>query len=263
MFFEYQGKKIYYTKTGTGSKTLVFIHGFPEDGSVFDGQIKALEKDFQIIVPDLPGAGQSEFNDNLVSVEDFGNAIVALIQYENIEKPILFGHSMGGYITLSIEAKHPHFSQAFGFINSTAFADSEDKKENRRKSIQLMEQYGSAAFVKKAIPGNFTESFVKENPAIIESLITKASTFPKEGLQLYYKIMIDRPDRTTILKETEKPVLFLVGEDDKAAPLPDLLQQIYLPKTSFLHILPKVGHMSMLEATEEVNAFIKDFVDYI
>ncbi|PZP41623.1 MAG: alpha/beta hydrolase [Pseudopedobacter saltans] len=260
MFFEYKGKNIYYKKIGSGNTTLVFIHGFPEDGSIFDKQTIFLSEKFQIIVPDLPGAGQSAYNDKLDSVEAFGQAIVSLLQYEKIEKPILLGHSMGGYITLAIEELYPNFSKAFGFINSTAFADTEEKKENRRKSIALMEKYGSAAFVKKAIPGNFSENFVKENSKLMEQLITIASSFPKEGLQRFYEIMIDRPDLTSILKQTHKPVLFFIGAEDQAAPLSDLLQQVKLPQTSHIHILPNVAHMSMLEAPESVNQWILDFV---
>ncbi|MFT4204262.1 MAG: alpha/beta hydrolase [Chitinophagaceae bacterium] len=255
MFFEYQGQNIYYRKSGKGSRTILFIHGFPEDGGIFDRQIAYLSEFCQLLVPDLPGAGKSPFNDELRSVEDFAKAIIALAQHEQLENITVLGHSMGGYIALAIEELFPHFSKTFGFIHSTAFADSEEKKENRRKSIQLMENYGSAAFVKKAVPGNFTESFVQNNKKTIDDLIANASTFPKEGLQRFYQIMIDRPDRTSVL-DTHKPILFIIGEEDKAAPLNDLLQQVKIPQIADIHILPNVAHMGMLEAADEVNKFV-------
>jgi len=259
MFFEYQGEQIHYKKTGQGNKTIVFLHGFPEDGSIFDAQLNCLQTQFQIIVPDLPGTKNSAFNDHLKTIEDFAKAIVALLQYENIKNPIILGHSMGGYIALAIEDLFPEYSAAVGLIHSTAFADSEDKKENRRKSIQLMENYGSTAFVKKALPGNFTEAFVQNNKATIASLVETASQFPTKGLQRFYEIMIERPDRTTILNTTTKPILFFIGTEDNAAPLVDLLQQVKLPQTAFIHILPNVAHMGMLEATEQINQGILKF----
>lgn len=258
MFFTYQGHDIYYKKTGKGNTTLVFLHGFPEDGTIFDRQIAYLEQDFQIIVPDLPGVGQSTFNDSLQTIEDFARAIVALLQYEKAENLIILGHSMGGYIILAIEELFPELTKAFGFLHSTAFADLEEKKENRRRSIQLIEKYGSAAFVSKTIPGNFTDTFVQENKSTIDNLIAKASDFSKEGLQRFYQIMIDRPDRAAVLK-THKPILFVLGEADKAAPLSDLLQQITIPQIADVHILKNVAHMGMLEATERTNKYIQQF----
>ncbi|WP_447642144.1 MULTISPECIES: alpha/beta fold hydrolase [Chitinophagaceae] len=262
MFFEYQGKQIYYRKSGAGTQTIVLLHGFPEDGSIFDQQVAFLSKRYQIMVPDFPGAGRSPFNSELQSVEDFAKAIIALAQYERLENMIVLGHSMGGYIALAIEELFPRFSKAFGFIHSTAFADSDEKKENRRKSIQLIESYGSAAFVKKAIPGNFAETFVQNNKDIINHLVEHASTFPKEGLQRFYQIMMKRPDRTHLLN-TSKPVLFILGEEDKAVPLQDLLQQVKLPGIAAVHILKNVAHMGMLEATDKVNKYIDLFGNLI
>lgn len=259
MFFEYKGQNIYYRKSGDGTQTIIFLHGFPEDGSIFDEQVDFLSKDYQILVPDLPGAGKSLFNDQLLSVEDFAAAIVALAQYEQLQNIVVLGHSMGGYIALAIEEILPHFTKAFGFIHSTAFADSEEKKENRRKSIELIENYGSAAFVRKAIPGNFTDDFVQKNKVLMDSLISNASTFPKEGLQRFYEIMMNRPDRTSLL-DTPKPVLFCIGEKDKAAPLQDLLQQVKIPQIADIHIFPKVAHMGMLEAIEDINNAIATFM---
>ena len=262
MVFRYQGQNIYYRKNGTGKYTIVFLHGFPEDGSVFDKQAAFLSDGCRIIVPDLPGAGQSPFNGQLQSIEDFAKAIVALIRYEQLENIVVLGHSMGGYMALAVEDLFPSLTQAFGLIHSTAFADSEEKKENRRKSIRFMGKHGSAAFAKKAVPGNFTDTFIQNNQDTVEALAANASTFPKEGLQRFYQIMMDRPDRTFVLN-THKPVLSIIGEEDKAAPLQDLLQQVKLPRISDTHILPHVAHMGMLEATDAVNNYILRFVQYL
>ena len=259
MFFTYKDKNIHYQKKGKGNCTLVLIHGFPEDGSIFHKQVLALEKTFQIIVPDLPGVGLSPYNNQLQSIEDFAKAIVALLQYEKVENCLLLGHSMGGYIALAIEELFPKMSIAFGFIHSSAYADTEEKKENRRKSISFIQKNGSAPFVKKAIPGNFAPTFVKENTEIIDELIQKASNFSPEALQRFYEIMIARPDRTHVLQSTQKPVLFIIGDEDKAAPLQDLLPQVTMPAIADVHIISGIAHMSMLESSEVLNQYIKDF----
>jgi pimeloyl-ACP methyl ester carboxylesterase len=73
--------------------------------------------------------------------------------------------------------------------------------------------------------------------------------------------MINRPDRTNILKNSTVPVLFVIGSEDVAAPLDDLLKQVHLPKISFIHILDNVGHMSMWEKPQELNNYLLQFIE--
>ncbi len=72
--------------------------------------------------------------------------------------------------------------------------------------------------------------------------------------------MFRRPYRTHVLKSSEVPVFFILGTEDKAVLLNDVLQQVHLPKVSYIHILDNVGHMGMLEASEKINSHLLDFI---
>jgi pimeloyl-ACP methyl ester carboxylesterase len=75
--------------------------------------------------------------------------------------------------------------------------------------------------------------------------------------------MMNRTDTTDVLRAATVPVLFIMGTEDIAAPIKDVLQQCHLPQQSHIKIFENVGHMGMMEAAEELNAAMKIFVDLI
>ncbi len=105
-----------------------------------------------------------------------------------------------------------------GLIHSTAAADTEEKKEARRKSIKLMEQYGSEALVRQAMPGMFSPASKSGQPALVERLIQMGMQCKVEALIAYYEAMIKRPERKAVLQKITVPVLFQIGKDDTAVP---------------------------------------------
>jgi len=258
--FLWQDSEIYYKVMGEG-QPVVLLHGFAEDSNIWNEQVSFLQQYCKLIIPDLPGSGKSGIlKKNNVTIDDYATCVYALLQNENIDKCILLGHSMGGYITLAFAEIFPKNLQAFGFVHSTAFADNEEKKSSRQKGIQMMEEYGTYAFLKNTTPNLFSDQYKKQHPEKVSQLIEQGKNFSKESLIQYYTAMMNRPDRTEILKRSEVPVLFIIGAEDKAAPLDDLLQQVHLPKISYLHIIEGVGHMGMWEEAEKVNNYLLEFI---
>jgi len=260
--FKYFNTDIAYRVEGMG-QPVVLLHGFGEDSTIWDKQLAFLKDKCQLIIPDIPGSGKSSMLEGLsqaISIGDYAVCIQALLLHEKIDQCILLGHSMGGYIALAFEELYPNLTTGFGLIHSTAYADNEEKKKTRQKAIEFMEQNGAFAFLKTAIPGLFAEQFKTEHPEIVDQLIESSRQFSKEACQQYYTAMINRPDRTSVLKNSKVPVLFIAGTEDNAAPAKDILQQSNEPLVSYIHVLDGVGHMGMLEATEKINQYILDFI---
>lgn len=256
--FEFGGSTIHYLDTGKGN-TIVLLHGFGEDSQIWNRQIALLSQNYRLIVPDLPGSGNSSMLSTPDTIEAYATAIEALLNHLSVNKCIILGHSMGGYITLAFAEAFPERLLGWGLIHSTAFADSEEKNMNRQRGIELMQQYGAYAFLRNTIPNLFADSYKKQEPKVLDELIESAKAFTTEACCAYYKAMQLRPDRTQVLSGSKTPVLFVLGTEDVAAPLNDLLQQVHLPPTAYIHILENVGHMGMLEATDEVNMRIAAF----
>lgn len=260
--FNYLGVEVHYNIHGKGFP-VVLIHGFGEDSSIFDTQISFLKNHCLLIVPDLPGSGASKYNAQITTIDDFATCIHELLQHEKIHHCLVLGHSMGGYITLAFAQKYAPLLNGFGLLHSTAFADSDEKKQNRKRGIELIKTYGAHAFLKTTIPNLFGAAFKESSPEQVTALTELAKQFSADTLIQYYEAMIQRPDRTEVLKSNPLPVLFVLGTEDVAAPLNDVLQQTYLPQCSYIHILENVGHMGMWEATEKMNGLLLSFIQQV
>ncbi len=254
----YQNKKICYRIIGEGNP-VILIHGFGEEAEVWNNQVEFLQNKFQLIVPDLPGSGQSEMIDDM-SMEGMAEVIHSIIHEENIEACPVIGHSMGGYITLAFAEKYWNHLTAFGLFHSSAFADSEEKRATRRKGIDFINQQGAFEFLKTATPNLFSPQTKDERPDLIDKQVATAHNFSPAALVSYYEAMIKRPDRTDILRKATVPVLFTMGKYDNAIPLEDGLQQCHLPEKSYIHVLQKSGHMGMLEEADESNRILEKFL---
>ena len=182
---EYNNANLVYHVYGEGLP-VVLLHGFAETSSIWNNQIKCLSNYSKLIIPDLPGSGESQLqhdSSNNLSIEDFSNAIYSIIQNENIEQCIMLGHSMGGYVALAFAENYPEKLKAFGFVQSTAFADSEEKKQNRLRGIEMIENYGSYTFIKNTTPNLFTQTFKTTHAAKIEQLIEQGKSFSKKLIE--------------------------------------------------------------------------------
>ncbi len=264
--FYYKNKEIAYLKEGNGFP-VVLLHGFAEDSAIWTSQTTVLKNHVTLIVPDLPGSGQSQIldttEDMAITMTDYADCIFALLQQEGISSCVMLGHSMGGYIALAFAEKYPQLIAGFGFVHSTAFADSGEKIAVRQRAISTMEQYGGAAFIRNTTPNTFGPAYKAERPERIEALIEKGKDFTATALQQYYTAMMNRPDRTYVLANSKVPVLFIIGLQDMAVPPADALKQVHLPNEAHVNVLKEAGHMGMWEAEAEVNSAILFFVDCI
>jgi pimeloyl-ACP methyl ester carboxylesterase len=244
-------------------QTIVLVHGFGEDGSIWKHQIKYLQNNFQVCVPHLRGSGTSVLGTKPLSIEAMAEDLKEMLEKENITKCIMLGHSMGGYITLAFTEKYPETLEAFGLIHSSAYADSEEKKEARNKSIEFVKQKGPFELMKTVVPNLFSENFKEKNKDVVENLVEKNKQFSAEAIIGYTNAMMNRPDRTEVLKNTTVPVLFFIGEEDKAVNPKDAIKQSTLPAICSVKIVPGIAHMGMLESTEILNESISEFVSAV
>jgi len=169
---------------------------------------------------------------------------------------------MGGYVTLAFAEKYPKLLNGFGLFHSSAFADNDERKQARLKSIRYLQKNDAVSFLEKSIPDLFTDQYKQKHPDVIEKLINTGRSFSSHALIQYQQAMINRPDRINVLQNTEVPILFIIGEKDKAIPLRISLAQCHLPVKSHVHILKNSAHMGMLEekkiSTEAIISFLRN-----
>ena len=183
---------IHYTAIGNG-EPIILVHGFGEDSRIWEHQLKPLVEKYQVFLPDLPGAGKSFYQPGL-SIETMADDLAEILDHEKIEKVVMAGHSMGGYVTLAFAEKYPGRLKGLSLIHSTAFPDTEQKKEARRKSIDIIRQYGTRPFLESAIPNMFA---VKNRTAMvktIDKIIADNSDILPDSLITFYEAMMVRQD---------------------------------------------------------------------
>lgn len=231
-------------------KTIILLHGFGEDSRVFDHLVPQLAAYGKVYAPDLPGSG-SQHNHPLEpgydSIEWLADWVYQQLEAQGIQKCVLLGHSMGGYIALAFAEKYPALLEGLGLLHSTAYPDSDAKKETRRKAIDFMQEKSGFTFLKTAIPGLFADSFVQSQPEVVQQLVNRAQAFGTPWLQAYYRAMISRPDRRHVLQQATCPVLIVAGAQDKAVSPQDAAEQSALPAICQFEYMQQAAHMGMLE----------------
>ncbi len=255
-------KHCVYRKSGSGFP-IMFIHGFAEDSRIWKYQTAALEKEFMVITPDLPGSGSSQLPDEEMSMELLADFISEILEQEKIQKIILVGHSMGGYAALAFAEKYSSQLLAFSLVHSSGFEDDETKKENRRKSIRLIENEGKEIFLKAMIPNLYSEASKKTKQTEMAEHLTMAMSISSTALQAYYNAMIARPSRIPVLQHTNMPVQFVIGTEDNAVPYAQSMQQCHIPAISTVDILEGIGHNSLFESPDELNSMLNSFCKYV
>lgn len=260
---------INYRVYGSG-KPVVLVHGYGEDSGIWQHQLNALASFCKVIVPDIPGSGLSTITAagmqewlTQLSINALADCINECLIAEDIANATILGHSMGGYIGLAFAANYPYKINALGLVHSTAYADSEEKKLVRQKSMQFILTNGGLAFFKTSMINLFGKAFQASHPSTIESLIEATKQFDAPILVAYTKAMMERPNQTQLLSTVAFPILFIAGPEDIAAPLTDVQTQATLPNKSYLEVMDGVGHMGMLEAPDLMNKHLSKFIRMI
>ncbi len=246
---------VFYTDTGKGFP-VVLLHGFCETQAVWHSFAPKLAPHYRVITIDLPGFGQSKRLADGFSISDVAASILSLLSKLGITQCVTIGHSLGGYVTLEMVHQQPGMFNGFGLFHSSAYADTDERKVSRNKVIEFVSKNGVEAFIETFIPPLF---FDKENPHIPFAVKMALQTTP-ETLTGYAKAMRDRPDRTSVIKKSLNPVLFIAGENDTVVTPEALRQQAMLAQKPALHLVKGVAHMGMFENEVETVAITQHFL---
>lgn len=248
---------LHYRSQGTGPHTLVLIHGFCEDHTCFDEQVLFFKAHGKVITPDLPGFGKSQSIMG-ITLEQMADSIAAMLDFEKVDKCVMLGHSMGGYVTLAFAERYPNRLKAFGLIHSTALPDNEERKEKRKQVVKFLEKNGKEPYIKNFIPTLFAEG---ANPEIIEKGVAMGLESDQQGIIQAIYAMMQRPDRQLLLQNSQVPVFFAAGQHDSLIPAEVIFEQAALCEQAEVINLQQSGHMGMLEEPGKLNAAIEKFIN--
>jgi 3-oxoadipate enol-lactonase len=252
---------INYVERGpAGGLPLVFIHGFPFSLEMWEPQVQVFSDTCRVLVYDLRGHGLSDVGDGQYTIDFFVDDLLALLDHLGIEKIVLCGLSMGGYIALRALERVPE--RVYGVIlsNTRSEADSNESKIRRSNTMKTVKLRGVTAFAEDFVKSIFSKETLQSRPEIVEKIkriIINTSPLGICGTQL---ALAARTDSTPALPSIGVPSLILVGEHDVLTP-PSAARAMHEKFAgSELHVIPRAAHMSNLENTEQFNAFVGAFL---
>ena len=244
----FKNTNISYSDTGKGT-AIVLLHGFLENKGMWDFYIPEFAKKNRVITIDLLGHGETECLSYVQTMEDNADAVHAVLSELRIRKAIFVGHSMGGYVALAFAELYPDTIKGLVLLNSTASADSEERKTNRDRAIKVV-KHSFMNFISLSIANLFSESNRERLASAIENVKKEALKTPLQGIVASLEGMKIRQDREVLLHLTPYPKLMILGEKDPVLNYEETKQQI--ENTAVKLVTFPDGHMTHIENQDQL-----------
>jgi pimeloyl-ACP methyl ester carboxylesterase len=247
---------------GAGTPVL-FVHGFPLDHTMWNGQLDPFSADYRVIAPDLRGFGASGVTDGKVAMEQFADDLDTVLGKLGVEEPIVYcGLSMGGYVAWQFWMKYPHRVRALILCDTRAAADAPEAAAARLEMADRVLAEGPSPVAEAMIPKLFAEATRARNSHVVETVRRVMLATDPRGIAAAARGMAERPDATSALPGIDRPTLVAVGEFDALSTPDEMLAMAdAIPQARFARI-PAAGHMSPMENASSFNeamlAFVRD-----
>lgn len=255
---KFRNSLIHYDLVGKGPP-IVLIHGFLEDSRMWGSLSELLSAEYAVLTIDLPGHGQSDCLNYVHTMDEMAEALSAVISAEKIERPVMVGHSMGGYVMLAYAEKFGTDLGGIGLFHSTGFPDSAQKRKDRERAI-VAAMKRPDLYAEMTIPNLFDPERAVELQRQIEASVEMAKQQPVQGIVANLRGMMKRPDRTSVFRSLSVPKLFVHGINDPVLELEKARKQTENVPDLTHEFLSDVGHMGHLEAPEQVSDIFKKFM---
>jgi 3-oxoadipate enol-lactonase len=247
---EINGVSIAYERGGRGTP-LVLLHGYPLDHSIWEPVVPLLENDFDLILPDLRGFGESEVSGGIYGVADLAADIAGLLSAQGVWQAAIAGHSMGGYVALAFARAYPQRTLGLGLVASQVLADTPEKKAGRNQEAEAIQT--------KGVQGVAEDMSVKLTPdaklqARLKAVILRQRP---EGLAGALRAMAERPDSSMLLPGCVFPIVLVHGLVDILIPVDRARSVKAAMPTAHLAEIPGAGHMPMMEAPQATAEALK------
>lgn len=254
---KFEGSSVFYDVFGSGQNTVVLLHGFLESSFIWERIINGFSNDYQIICIDLLGHGQSTNVGDIHTMTMQADMVFEVLDHENIDTFYLVGHSMGGYVGLSMLEQSPHKIKKLMLLNSTPVSDSEERIELRNRNIGAVKE-NLVLTVGLSVANLFSEvnrELLKNNIEIVKQ---KARQTSLQGIIAAQEGMKLRCDYSNLIKHTTVPIALVLGIDDPIMNYNDT--KIFADYDHVNLISLEGGHMSWLENPVGLSHAMSDFL---
>jgi 3-oxoadipate enol-lactonase len=238
---------------------LLFAHAFPLNRTMWAPQVSALVERCRCIAADFRGFGDSSVTPPY-SMEQYADDLAHLLDQLHVEKVVLVGCSMGGYVSLAFWRRHRERVRALVLADTRSGADSNETLERRRQLIALGRSEGATAIANAQIPSIVGKTTREKQPDIYDSVHRMMAQAPLDGIIGAIEAMMVRPDSTPTLATIDVPTLIVVGDEDVPTPVKESRAMHAAIPGSRLEIIAQAGHLSNLERPAAFNHVLTEFL---
>ena len=238
---------------------LVFIHAFPLDATMWRPQVKHFDDRIRTLTPNLPGFGGTPDSGDVMTMHAAAERLARDIKEAGIERAVVCGLSMGGYVALALWRQHPELVDGLVLANTKASPDDEPARERRRALAARLRAEGNG-FLAESPPPLLSAEAPGELLTLVKAMIAAQ---PAEAIAAASLGMAERPDSTADLPSIDVPTLVITADKDTLIP-PEATKPLAdgIPNARF-ETIEHAGHLSNLQAPEKFNALLERHVERV
>jgi pimeloyl-ACP methyl ester carboxylesterase len=248
-----------YEEAGSGPP-LLYIHGWPHNRMLWSAQLSGLSTHARCIAPDLRGFGASTVA-RPYSMSQYADDLVALLDSLGIERAIVCGLSMGGYVAMAMLRHHRDRVRALILASTRATADTPEAREKRMRLIAFVREQGVEALAARQLRAMVGETTCTSRPELVESLRRLMAAAPLEGVVGGLEAMANRPDSTELLSTADIPTLVIGGAEDTFTPPTELGQLAEVIPGARLELIATAGHVCAFERPAAFDHLVAEFLE--
>lgn len=263
--------------------TVVFIHGFPFDGSMWAPQLAGLPDGWRGLAPDLRGFGGTEIealpgevstgkriggriaagSEPVLTMARLADDVAELIDTHADGHAVVCGLSMGGYVAFELWRRHPDQIRGLLLADTRPTSDDDEARENRLRMAQTARASGTAPVAAAMIPSLLATPTQERSLRIVEKVREMITATPGETVIAALAGMAARHDSSSLLAAISVPTTVVVGAEDAITP-PAIARAMAaaIPDARLVEI-PGAGHLSNLEMPREFNAALAELLERV
>lgn len=246
-----------------GEKCIVLLHGYLESLNIFERLAFLLKSNLRVVTIDLPGHGVSEVKSDIHTMEFLADVVADTLRVLHIEKAIILGHSLGGYVALAFAERHIDMLSGLILLSSTPYADSPERKLDRDREIKLI-QSGKKDTIATLFPSQgFAPQNVKKYDWAVDEIAEQIYLTEDDGAIAILRGMRDRADRSKLLASLSVPKLLIFGRNDAYLDNETANKMIAENPSAKVKWLENSGHMGFIEEEQTTADTIIDFANNI
>jgi pimeloyl-ACP methyl ester carboxylesterase len=253
------GRTMRYFDAGAGHP-LVFVHAFPLSAEMWRPQLDRVPRGWRFLAPDLRGFGATPIETDTMTVDDYARDLVGFLDALSIDRCVVAGLSLGGYIAFALFRLAPTRMRGLVLSDTRAEADSADGRRGRQTLLELLGQKGVTAVADDLLPKLLGATTRRARPDCEREVRRLIESNQGRPIAAAIHALMARPDSTPDLARIDCPTLVMVGEEDTITPRPAAELMHHAIDGSELVMIASAGHLSNLEAPDECSSHLADFL---